>query len=256
MSDSNLAIHAESVYVNYLVPSASMLSFRQYLFSFGKEPLFERKEVLKGIDLKIKKGECFGVLGTNGSGKSTFMRTVSGIIEPSKGSMKVDGKLAPVLGIGVGVEPELTGYENIKLCCTLLRYSKDKTNELIASIRDFSELSDLDLKMPVKKYSSGMISRLGFATAIAEVPDILIVDEALAVGDLAFQEKCRKRINEIIQQDKTVLMVTQNPQEMMNICQRAAILDKGKIVEIGPVKEIAEKYMKKMEEQKKRVYEG
>lgn len=248
------AIEAQDLYVNYLVPNSSMLSFRQYLFSLGRENLFERKEVLKGIDLQIKKGECFGVLGTNGSGKSTFMRTVSGIIQPSKGQMIVKGKLAPVLGIGVGVEPELTGYENIKLCCTLLKYSKNKTSELIASIRDFSELSDLDLKMPVKKYSSGMISRLGFATAIAEVPDILIVDEALAVGDLAFQEKCRNRIEEIINMGKTVLLVTQNPQEMLNICQRAAILDKGKLIMIGDVKDVAAEYLRKMEEQKSRVY--
>ncbi len=256
MGQSEFAIDAQDIYVDYLIPSSSMLSFRQYLFSLGREPLFQRKEVLKGITLQIKKGECFGVLGTNGSGKSTFMRTISGIIEPSKGSLRVEGKMAPVLGIGVGVEPELTGYENIRLCCTLLRYSADKTESLISKIRDFSELSDLDLNMQVKKYSSGMVSRLGFSTAIAEVPDILIVDEALAVGDLAFQEKCRDRISEIIAQNKTVLMVTQNPQEMLNICQRAAILDKGKLIEIGNVKDIAEKYLRKMEEQKNRVYQN
>ncbi len=250
MPHSTPAVELKNVDIAYMIPNAGMLSFRQYLMSFGRDNLFQRKEVLQNISFKINKGTCFGILGTNGSGKSSLMRIIAGVLEPEKGTITVDGRISPVLGIGIGVEHELTGYENIKLCCTLLRYPTSLIKELTPKIKEFSELSDIDLSMQVKKYSSGMIARLGFSIATAHVPDILIIDEALSVGDLAFQQKCKNRIAELLDQGKTVILVTQNPEEFNNICTDGLIVDAGNILQFDTVQQTADKYMSLLNEKR------
>lgn len=205
--------------------------------------MFEKKEILKGIDIDIYKGECFGLLGKNGSGKSTLLRTLAGIIRPEKGTIEINGRIAPLLALGVGLEMEMSGLENIKLCCTLMGLTQKEIKQSINDIVEFSELGE-DVKMQVKRYSSGMMARLAFSMVVATNPDILVVDEALAVGDLGFQNKCMDKINELRRGGTTILYVSHNHEEVKRLCNRAAWLKDGKIEMIGDVNEVGEAYLK------------
>ncbi len=171
-------IKVENIEVCFYVHAEGVSSFKQWLFSFGTKKLFHKKPVLKNISFDIQRGDCVGFLGRNGSGKSTILKAIAGVIPPEKGTITVNGKIAPMLAIGVGLQPELSGYENIKIGCSLMGISRQRTSELMDSIVSFSELSNDDLCMQVKRYSSGMKARLGFSMAIAEEPEILIIDEA------------------------------------------------------------------------------
>mgnify|MGYP000973268530 FL=1 len=195
MNKKENIIECKDLNVSFYIQGHGMGSFKEFLLSLGTKKPFVRKQVLFDINLQIKRGECFGILGRNGSGKSTFLRMLSGIIKPDSGSLTVDGSVAPLLALGVGLEQELSGYENIKLCSSLMRIPAERIKNTIDAIREFSELTHEQLDMQVKRYSSGMISRLGFSIAVSYDPEIFIIDEALSVGDLFFREKCYKRIN-------------------------------------------------------------
>lgn len=242
MNHTENIIACKDLNVSFYIQGHGMGSFKEFLMSFGTKKPFQRKHVLFDLNLEIKRGECFGILGRNGSGKSTFLRVLSGIIEPDSGSLQVNGVVAPLLALGVGLELELTGYENIELCSSLMRVPPEVVKRSINKIRDFSELTHEQLNMQVKRYSSGMLSRLGFAIAVSYDPEIFIIDEALAVGDLFFREKCYKRIDEIIASGATILFVSQDPKELKRICKRGMILEKGRITCIGTIDEIEEKY--------------
>ncbi|NNC85157.1 MAG: ABC transporter ATP-binding protein [Bacteroidia bacterium] len=204
--------------------------------------LFEKKKVLHDINLQIEKGDCFGLIGKNGSGKSTLLRAVAGIIEQDSGEITVRGKVAPMLALGVGLEPELSGLENIKLLCTLIGYTKDEYEESLKNIIAFSELNEQSINMQVKRYSTGMMSRLAFSIAVANTPEVLIVDEALSVGDRGFREKCAKRIDEIRKQGSTIVYVTHSTDELRRICNKAACLQDGKVVKVGQIDEVISFY--------------
>jgi ABC-type polysaccharide/polyol phosphate transport system ATPase subunit len=167
---------------------------------------------------------------------------ISGIIHPDQGKVIINGKIAPILSLGAGLEPELTGYDNIKLVCILMGISTSQIHSSIEKIAAFSELSKDELSMQVKRYSTGMTARLSFSIAIAADPDILIIDEVLAVGDVGFQEKCYHRINDIKKNGATIVFVSHSMGDVMQICDHACVINNGEIVFNGLVNEACEKY--------------
>lgn len=242
----NIAIQAKNLSVSFLIQKHGINNFKDFVITMGVKSPFEKKNVLKNLDLTIYKGESFGIMGRNGCGKSTFLRTIAGIMTPDEGELIVNGRVAPLMALGVGLEPELSGYENIKLVATLMGFSKKELKNSIQDIIDFSELSDYEMEMQVKRYSSGMMARLAFSIAVATDPEILIVDEALAVGDMGFRQKCANRIEEIKKAGCTIIYVSHHFDEIKNICTRAAFLENGKIEKIGDVNEICDYYEQKL----------
>jgi ABC-2 type transport system ATP-binding protein len=210
------------------------------LVAHRKSP-FTSKTILNGINVEVKRGESLGILGRNGSGKSTLLRTIAGIISPDKGKVVVNGTFAPILAIGAGLELELTGYENIELLLALYGTPRKNTNA-VQNIKDFSELSDEVLSMPVKQYSSGMVARLAFSISLANDSDILIIDEVLAVGDQGFQAKCLEKIYQIKDQGKTILFVSHFPDDVARICNKAILLENGEMTHSGNSEEVCENY--------------
>ncbi len=235
-------IELHGVQVDYMVQRHGMRSIKAYLTSFGSKRLLERKRILHGIDLEIKAGECFGVIGRNGSGKSTLLRLLAGIVEPTKGVKHVNGHVAPMLALGVGLEPELSGWENVRLCRMLMGHEQFGRSGVRAYVASFSGLSEEDLEMQVKRYSTGMMARLGFAIATATDPDILLIDEVLAVGDVAFQQQCYKRIDELKSRGCTIVFVTHFLSEIQRICDRAACMENGTVVKVGTTHEVGVHY--------------
>ncbi len=246
-----IAIKAVGLDVSFMVQRQGINNIKDFILTMGVKSPFEKKQVLRDLDLTIYKGECLGILGKNGSGKSTFLRTIAGVMEPDKGTLEVNGKIAPLMALGVGLEPELSGYENIKLVAVLMGMGKKEIKESINKIIEFSELSEEAIAMQVKRYSSGMMSRLAFSIAVATDPEILIIDEALAVGDLGFRKKCAQRINEIKESGSTILYVSHHLAEIKNICTRAIFLEGGKVKQEGSVEEICDLYESTLVKKKK-----
>lgn len=199
---------------------------------------------LDHISFSVGKGEIFGLIGDNGSGKSTLLKIISGILVPTRGSVTVDGSISPLIELGAGFDTELTAKENILLNGLTLGYSRKFIESKQQEIVDFSELNDF-MDVPLKNYSSGMVARLGFSIATLVKPDILIVDEILAVGDMGFQEKCEERIQELMAGGTTVLIVSHSIKQIEKLCSRALWLDHGKIVAAGSALEICERYKRK-----------
>lgn len=187
IQDNNYAIKLTDVDVCFYVRENGAVSFKEVLFSLGKRSFLDKKFVLRNINLQIKHGESIALLGKNGSGKSTLLRVLSGIIEPEKGKIEVNGSIAPLLSLGVGLEYEMTGLENIKLLCALMGMSQAEIKKYAPEIIEFSELGDA-INWQVKRYSTGMMTRLAFSIAIMKQPDILLIDEVLSVGDIGFQK--------------------------------------------------------------------
>lgn len=236
-------IEIKDVDVSFYVQRKGIINLRDFILSVGFKKPFEKKKILHHINLTIYKGESIGLLGRNGAGKSTLLRTIAGILPCESGTIVLNGKVAPMLSLGVGLEPELSGYDNIRYLSLLIGRSKKQTEDSISFIKSFSELSEEDLQMAVKRYSSGMLARLSFSISVAHVPEILIIDEALSVGDLGFQRKCTKRIDELKKAGVTLLYVSHNLSEIKRICERAIILQKGIITHDGPVDEVADQYL-------------
>ena len=212
------------------------------LITKRKNP-FQSKTILSDVSFTVGRGESMGILGRNGSGKSTLLRTVARLVQPREGKVTVNGTYAPILAIGAGLELELTGYENMRLLLSL--YGKSRRNtDPIKTIIDFSELSDEVLRMPAKRYSSGMLARLAFSISIANEADILIIDEVLAVGDQGFQAKCMDKIFKIKDEGKTILFVSHSPGDVLKVCDTAILLEGGKLTHAGAAAEICGHYNK------------
>lgn len=197
--------------------------------------------VIDDLSLTINKGEFVGVMGRNGAGKSTLLKILSGIYQPTSGEIEVDGRIAPLIEVGAGFSPDLSGYENIYLNASILGFSKHKTSTIIDSVIDFAELRD-HIDKPVKNYSSGMVVRLGFAIAIHLDAPILLVDEVFAVGDLGFQMKCAAKVKEMHEQGRTIILITHDLSAVLHNCDRAVILDNRKIIFDGAPSEGIEVY--------------
>lgn len=230
--------------VKFNIASEKIDNLKEYFIKIVKRQLmFKEFLALKNINLEIKKGESWGIVGSNGAGKSTLLRLICGVIAPDSGSIKIKGNISPMLELGAGFDPQLTGIENIFIQGALLGYSKPFMKKHFDEIVDFSELQDF-LDMPVKNYSSGMQARLAFAISTVVKPDILIVDEVLSVGDAAFQRKCINRMNEIIQGSSTLLFVSHSNEMVEQLCEKAIWMRKGELVMTGTSKEVCEAYAK------------
>lgn len=214
------------------------------LFPFAK-PQYKKFNALSNVSFKIKKGEIVGIIGKNGSGKSTLLKIITGVLNPSSGTISVNGRISALLELGAGFNPEYTGIENIYLNGTLNGITREEMSKRIDDIADFADIGDF-INQPVKNYSSGMFVRLAFAVAVYSDPDILIVDEALAVGDAAFQAKCMARMNQIMKSGATVLFVTHDMNTVKRLCQRCIYLENGKKIMEGDAAELADIYLKKI----------
>lgn len=220
-------------------------SFKQLfvsVLSFKKRKK-EYFSALKNIDLEIEKGEVIGFVGANGAGKSTLLKVVSGVMKPTSGKVNVNGVISPMIELGAGFDAELTARENVFLNAAVLGYSEKFIKEKFEEIVDFSELRDF-LDVPVKNFSSGMIARLAFSIATVVNPEILVVDEILSVGDINFQEKSRKKMEQMIKGGTTVLFVSHSLDVIKSICTKVVWIDHGAIRMIGEPKEVCDKYYK------------
>ena len=196
---------------------------------------------LKDVSFEVNKGEVVGIIGRNGSGKSTLLKIISGLFRPSEGEISVKGRIVPMLELGSGFDPELTGRENVFLNGAILGYTEAFLKEQFDDILEFSELGDF-IDMPLKTYSSGMMMRLAFSVATIVQPEILIVDEILAVGDEAFQRKSRAKMLELMGGGTTVLYVSHNLDQIRELCNRVIWLDHGKVVMQGEAEEVCDAY--------------
>ena len=208
---------------------------------FRKRSSYHDFEALKGVSFSIGDGEVVGIVGRNGSGKSTILKIIAGVYRPTSGSVIVSGKVAALIELGAGFHPELTGRENILLNGLLLGLSKREILAREQQIVDFAELGDF-IDSPVKQYSTGMYMRLGFAIATEVNPDVLLCDEILAVGDAVFQQKCQARIDEFRQRGKTIIFVSHSAATVRAICQRALLIQDGRILEDGPADSVMTRY--------------
>lgn len=237
------AIDIDNVTVRFNMASEKVDNLKEYFIKLIKrELMFQEFLAIKDFSLKIKPGEAWGFVGTNGAGKSTMLKLISGILEPYKGTVKVQGTIAPLIELGAGFDMNLTARENIYLNGTLLGHSRKFMEEHFDEIVDFAELWDF-LDMPIKNYSSGMQARIGFAIATMVRPDILIVDEVLAVGDFKFQEKCQARMREMLDGGTTLILVSHNIDDIKRLCDHAAWIDHGNLIMTGEVNEVCDKYI-------------
>ena len=236
------AVEVRNVEMHFNMSKEKLESLKEYFLRFvTKKLMFEDFVAVNDVSFEIKKGDVFGIVGLNGSGKSTMLKLISGILAPSKGTVETQGTIAPLIELGAGFDMDLTARENIYLNGSVLGYSKKFMDEKFNEIVDFAEMHDF-LDTPMKNYSSGMVARIGFAIATITRPDILIVDEILAVGDFRFQEKCEKRINSMINDDTTVIIVSHSIDQIERLCKHCLWLEKGKLKMIGETEEVCNAY--------------
>lgn len=241
---SDYAIEVENATVRFNLAQEKVDNLKEYCIRLVKRQLmFQEFLALKDINLKVKPGESWGIVGTNGSGKSTLLKLICGIIKPYKGSVKVRGSIAPLIELGAGFDPNLTARENIFLNGAVLGHSERFMKEHFDEIVEFAELKDF-LDSPIKNYSSGMSARLGFSIATMVRPKILIVDEILAVGDAAFQKKCKIRMEEMLSGGTTLLYVSHSIQSVRDLCDHALWLHKGTKVMEGSSEDVCDAYSK------------
>lgn len=237
-------IEVKNVEMHFNMSKERIDNLKEYFIKLLKRQLmYEDFTALDKVSVDIKRGEVFGLIGRNGSGKSTLLKTISGILKPTVGQVKVKGSIAPLIELGAGFDLDLTARENIFLNGSVLGFSDKMINEKFDEIVDFSELHDF-LDVPMKNYSSGMVARIGFAVATMVKPDILIVDEILSVGDFLFQQKCEKRINDLMDGGTTVLIVSHALEQIRRLCTRVMWLDKGIVKMIGDTKSVCDAYEK------------
>jgi len=232
----------DHVSVQYRIPTERIGTFREYVIRLIQKKISIRTfNALNDVSMSVKKGEVFGLIGDNGAGKSTLLKVVARVLRPQKGIVIIRGKVAPLLEMGAGFHPELTGRENIFLNGSLLGFSREQMEEIYPEIVAFSELGDF-IDAPIRSYSSGMYARLGFSVATAYQPEILIVDESLAVGDESFKKKCYDRIDKFEKSGASILYVSHDMATIMEMCHRVAWLDQGNINLIGKPEEVVKEY--------------
>lgn len=235
-------INVNDVTMRFNMSKERVDSIKEYFIKLSKHQLkFEEFIALDHISLSIEKGDVVGIVGLNGSGKSTLLKVISGILRPSSGSAAVQGTISPLIELGAGFDFDLTARENVFLNGSVLGFSKQTMAEKMDEIIDFAELREF-MDVAIKNFSSGMVARLGFSIATITRPDILIVDEILAVGDFLFQQKCERRIAEMMSGGTTVLIVSHTIEQIERLCNRVIWLEKGRIKMDGSTKEVCEIY--------------
>lgn len=241
---NNFAIKFHNVSKSYVINNDENNSFFNWILSLRKQRQNNILNVLENISFDVKKGDVLGIIGRNGVGKSTILKLISGIIECDKGTIEIDGTLIPLIELGVGFQPESTARENIIMYGLILGLSKSKIKNKVNDILQFAELEKFaDTK--IKKFSSGMYSRLAFSTAIQVNPDILLIDEVLAVGDIFFQQKSFDSIRKFKNNKKTIVLVSQNPDMIKELCNKAILLENGKVVKEGIPEDVINEYKQK-----------
>ncbi len=240
---SNNMIEVSDVTMRFRMNADRILSLKEFATTALRGKLhYEEFTALNNISFSLEKGETLGLIGRNGAGKSTLLKVISGILKPTEGSVACYGNVVPMLELGSGFDMELTGQENIFLNGAILGYSEEFLKSKYDEIAEFSELGKF-LSMPIRNYSSGMLARLAFSVATAVNPEILIVDEILSVGDMAFQEKSRKRMMEMMGGGTTVLFVSHNMAQIREMCSRVVWLDHGTVRMLGPTQDVCDAYM-------------
>lgn len=242
LREDNYAIKLENITMEFNLHREKLDSVKEYFINLVKRDV--KKDSFKALDdvsFTIDKGDRVGVLGLNGAGKSTLMKVIAGVFEPSCGKVYKQGVIAPMIELGAGFDKQYTGAENIFLYGAVLGHSRKYMQEKYDEIVEFSELGDF-IDVPLKNYSSGMRARLGFSIATMVNPDILILDEVLSVGDAKFKKKSEEKLISMMDENTTVLFVSHNLAQVKRICNKAMILQKGKLVAFGDVEEIAGKY--------------
>jgi ABC-type polysaccharide/polyol phosphate transport system ATPase subunit len=244
MTDSSIVVRVENVTQRFRVIQERPDSVRE-LFAkfFRKKVKYHDFDAVKDASLSVRSGEVVGIVGRNGSGKSTLLKVIAGVYRPSAGRVTVTGSIAPLIELGAGMHPELTGRENILLNGLLMGFSKQEMMEREQRIIQFADLGNF-IEAPIRQYSSGMYMRLAFAVATEVDPDILVMDEVLAVGDMEFQAKCFNRLRGFRESGKTILIVTHSMNQIEEICTRAIYLDRGRIVADSSPAEVIEQYQR------------
>ena len=237
-------ISVEHVSMRFSLSSEKFDSFKEYVIkSLKKQVSYDEFWALKDVSFEVKQGDSLGLIGLNGSGKSTMLKTIAGVLKPTKGQVTVGGNIAPLIELGAGFDMDPTARENVFLNGALLGYNRAQMEAQYEDIVEFSELSEF-MDVPVKNFSSGMVSRLAFAIATIGIPDILIVDEVLSVGDFRFQEKCEARIQNMKDQGTTILFVSHSIEQVKKICNKVVWLDHGVLKMFGDAQEICSIYEK------------
>ena len=238
----DILVHAENVGMKFKMRASKVNTLKaRFVELFKGGPKHNKLDVLENISFEIKKGESLGVIGHNGAGKSTLLKIVAGIYKPTSGIMKTQGKIV-LLNIGAGFDMEASAEENIYLNGAILGFSRKQMEERFNSIVEFSELQDF-MKMPLKNYSSGMISRLGFAIAIDINPDLLLVDEVLSVGDQNFQNKCMQKINELKSRGVSFMFVSHNTNQVESLCEKVLWIENSTVKDYGDAHEVCKRYL-------------
>jgi ABC-2 type transport system ATP-binding protein/lipopolysaccharide transport system ATP-binding protein len=242
ISSPSEVIRLEKASVRYRVPQERMRTFKEYAIRWLQGKVKHNSFwALKDVDLSINQGEVFGLIGENGAGKSTLLKLVARVLRPTDGRVVVCGRVAPLLELGAGFHPELSGRENVYLNGAILGFTRAEMDRKFPEIVRFAELEQF-IDAPMRTYSSGMWARLGFAVATDVQPDILIVDEVLAVGDEAFQRKCNTRIREFRERGTSILLVSHSMATVEDMCQRVAWLGHGKLLEVGETRHVIRSY--------------
>lgn len=237
-----MSIRLENVTVRYMVPRERIASLKEYAIRrIKRRVFFDEFRALRDVSLQIRAGEAVGIIGRNGAGKSTLLRLIARVIPPTAGRVVVVGRVAPLLELGLGFHGELTGIENVMLQGALLGFSRAVMRERIDGIVEFAELADF-IEAPVRTYSTGMAARLAFAVATDVDPDILLVDEALAVGDERFQIKCAARMSQFLGAGKTIVFVSHSAPQVRQTCRRAVWIHEGRILQDGAANTVTEAY--------------
>ena len=242
MSETILTV--ENVSVKYRLTEQKVDDLKDYLIKlFKRELRYKEFLALNQVSFSINRGDRLAIMGMNGAGKSTLLKVIAGVLKASEGTVKKKGKVVPLLELGAGFEQQYTGAENIYLYGAMLGYSKDFLDEKYDEIVEFAELGEF-INVPIKNYSSGMKARLGFSIATIMEPDILILDEVLSVGDAKFRKKSEKKIMDMFDKGITVLFVSHNESQIKNICNKAILLEHGKMTATGTVDEVLPLYKK------------
>lgn len=239
---SEIMVEVSNVSVKFHLSRERIDSIKEYIIKKIKKQIeYDEFMALQDVSLTVEKGESVALIGLNGCGKSTLLKTVAGVLKPYKGSVKVFGSVAPLIELGAGFDHDLTARENVFLNGAILGYDRKSMEKHYEDIVEFSELRDF-MDVPIKNFSSGMLARLAFAIATIGTPDILIVDEVLSVGDFRFQQKCEKRIQQMMKKDTSILFVSHSIEQVKKLCTKTVWIEKGKVRMIGPTEEVCALY--------------
>ncbi len=240
----NLAVRLSGVSVRYWVPTEPISTLKEHVIRRvqGRKLVYRELLALDHVNIELKRGESLGIIGRNGAGKSTLLKVIARVLRPTEGRVWIRGRVAPLINLGAGFHPELSGRENILLNGAILGFSPKEMERRMESIVDFSELAAF-IDAPLRTYSSGMVVRLGFAIASDVDPDVLIIDEVLGVGDEAFQKKCHERMTKFRQQGASILFVSHAMEKVREVCDQAIWIDAGRVAASGTAEDAIHSYL-------------